>query len=216
MAQPREGHVTRELSPRQRQVLEILTTEIRRHGRGPSLRALGERLGGLSPAAVHLHLDALAAKGYLTWPPGRPQEARLLQPARPVPPLGVWQVPVVGTIAAGAPIDAFEAPEGHVLIESSRVRGGRPGADLYALVVRGDSMVDACIQDGDVVVIRRQDTARDGETVVALLDGERATLKRFYREADRVRLAPANPYYPDIYARDVRVQGAVVGVLRYG
>jgi repressor LexA len=140
----------------------------------------------------------------------------LLQPAKALPTLGLWRVPVVGTIAAGAPIDAFEEPEEFVVVEGERVRGGAAGASLFALRVRGDSMVDACIQDGDVVVVRRQDTAAEGDTVVALLDGERATLKRFYRLPDRIRLAPANPYYPDIFAEDVRIQGKVVGVLRYG
>jgi repressor LexA len=208
--------MTRELSPRQRQVLTLVTEEVRRRGRAPSLRDLGQRLGGLSPAAVHLLLDALAQKGYLRWPRGRPQEVELLQPAKALPTLGLWRVPVVGTIAAGAPIDAFEEPEDFVVVEGERVRGGAAGASLFALRVRGDSMVDACIQDGDVVVVRRQDTAAEGDTVVALLDGERATLKRFYRQPDRIRLAPANPYYPDIFAEDVRIQGKVVGVLRYG
>jgi repressor LexA len=207
--------VTRELSPRQRQVLELVTQEVRRRGRAPSLRVLGERLGGLSPAAVHLLLEALARKGYLRWPRGRPQELEVLLPAEALPEMGLWRVPVVGTIAAGMPIDAFETAEDHVLVEGRRVRGGAAGASLFALRVRGDSMVDACIRDGDVVVIRRQETADDGDTVVALLEGERATLKRLYREPHRVRLAPANPYYPDIYAGDVRIQGKVVGVLRY-
>src|SRR5262245_24334921 len=178
--------MTRELSPRQRQVLTLVTEEVRRRGRAPSLRDLGQRLGGLSPAAVHLLLDALAQKGYLRWPRGRPQEVELLQPARALPTLGLWRVPVVGTIAAGAPIDAFEEPEDFVVVEGERVRGGAAGASLFALRVRGDSMVDACIQDGDVVVVRRQDTAAEGDTVVALLDGERATLKRFYRQPDRI------------------------------
>lgn len=207
--------MVRELSARQRQVLTTVTQEVRRTGRAPTLKALGDLLGGLSPAAVHLQLVALAKKGYLRWPRGRPQALELLQPAKALPALDLWRVPVVGAIAAGAPIDAFEAPEGYVMVEGARIAGGAGGASLFALRVEGDSMVDACIQDGDVVIARRQATATDGDTVVALLDGERATLKRFYREAGRVRLAPANPYYPDIYAEEVQVQGKVVGVVRY-
>lgn len=207
--------MVRELSPRQREVLSTVGEEVRRTGRAPTLKTLGTLLGGLSPAAVHLQLTALAKKGYLRWPPGRPRDVELLQPAQAVPGLDLWRVPVVGTIAAGAPIDAFEAPEGYVLIEGTRLRGGAAGASLFALRVAGDSMVDACIQDGDVVIVRRQESATDGDTVVALLDGERATLKRIYREPGRVRLSPANPYYPDIYAQEVQVQGMVVGVVRY-
>jgi repressor LexA len=205
----------RGLSPRQRQVLTLLEEGIERDGEAPTLRTLGERLGGVSPAAVHLQLSALARKGYLRWPRGRPRDIELLQPAEAIPALGILRVPVVGTIAAGEPIEAFEAPDGYVSVELGQLRAPRSPAPLYALRVRGDSMVDACIQDGDLVIVRRQSTAHDGETVVALLEGQHATLKRFYREADCVRLVPANPYYPAIRAKDVAIQGAVVGVVRY-
>jgi repressor LexA len=205
------------LSARQRQVLDAVGEGIRRTGEAPTLRELGARLGGMTPAAVHLHLSALARKGYLRWPRGRPRQIELLQPAQSLPALGLIRVPIVGTIAAGEPIDALETPEGHVVIDSGRLPAadgdGRPA--LFALRVRGDSMVDACIQDGDVVVVHRQSVADDGDTVVALLEGDQATLKRVYREAGRVRLQPANPYYPAIYAQQVAIQGRVVGVVRY-
>ncbi|MGH2367664.1 MAG: transcriptional repressor LexA [Chloroflexota bacterium] len=207
------------MSARQRQVLVLVSRAVRQRGTAPTLRELGEALGGVSPAAVHLHLEALAKKGYLRRRPGRPRQIELLQPVEAVPGAGAWRVPIVGTIAAGEPIDAFEAPEGHVLLETGRLGGGAASAatgdSLYALRVKGDSMVDACIQDGDVVIVRRQTTAEDGDTVVALLEGEQATLKRFYREPGRVRLAPANRYYPNIYAKEVQLQGKVVGVVRY-
>jgi repressor LexA len=209
--------VSRKLSARQRQVLTLVSEAIRRDGQAPTLRELGALLGGLTPPAVHLQLAALARKGYLRWPRGRPRELELLQPAEPIPALGLVRVPIVGTIAAGEPIDAYETPDGYVLLESAHLRAGlgSPAQPLYALRVKGDSMVDACIQDGDLVVVRQQATAEDGEPVVALLDGERATLKRLYREPGRVRLEPANPYYPAIYAQQVEVQGKVVGVVRY-
>ena len=213
----RRRGVARELTARQRQVLGLVADRLRRNGRGPGLAELGEALGGLSPAAVHLQLAALAKKGYLRWPRGRPQEMELLHPSESLPGLGLWRVPVVGTIAAGAPIDAFEAPEEFVLVESRHL--GRAGAlaagTVFALRVQGDSMVDACIQDGDVVIVRRQTTAEDGDTVVALLEGERATLKRFFREPGGIRLEPANPYYPPIYTKEVQLQGKVLGVLRF-
>jgi repressor LexA len=205
----------RGLSARQRQVLALLAEGIKRDGEAPTLRDLGAMLGGMTPAAVHLHLDALARKGYLRWPRGRPREIELLQPAEAIPSLGLCRVPIVGTIAAGEPIEAFEAPDGHVTVEVGHLRTGRATAALYALRVRGDSMVDACIQDGDLVIVRRQAIAHDGETVVALLEGQQATLKRLFREPDCVRLVPANPYYPAIRARDVAIQGTVVGVVRY-
>ena len=209
--------MARGLSARQRQVLEVIADGIRCRGEAPTLRELGARLGGVSPPAVHLQLSALARKGYLRWPRGRPRQIELLQPGDPLPAASLWRVPVVGTIAAGQPIDAFEAPEGHVTIDAAAFSGGRADGQraLYALRVRGDSMVDACIQDGDLVIVRRQSVAADGDVVVALLEGEQATLKRFYREPGRVRLQPANPYYPTIYARDVAIQGRVVGVIRY-
>jgi repressor LexA len=207
------------LSPRQREILDVLAEEVHRNGQAPTLKALGARLGGLSPASVHLHLAALAAKGFVRWPRGRPQEVELLQPAQELSLRGLWRVPVMGTIAAGLPIDidGSQTPEDYVVVEAKQLRGVAAGTTLFALRVQGDSMVDACIQDGDLVVIRRQETAQDGDTVVALIERSRATLKRLYREAGRIRLAPANPYYPDIHvaAEDVQVQGKVVGVVRY-
>lgn len=209
--------MSRGLSERQQQVLALLAAHLRQSGRAPALRELGEQLGGVSAAAVHLQLAALAHKGYLRWPPGRPREVELLHPSQSLTGLGLWRVPVVGTIAAGAPIDAAEVPEGYVVVEAAQVHAGAGEQErsLYALRVKGDSMVDACIQDGDVVVVRRQSTAEDGDTVVALLEGERTTLKRLYHEAGRIRLEPANPYYPALYVTDVRIQGKVVGVVRY-
>jgi repressor LexA len=212
--------MAREVSERQRQLLALLRESIRQQGRAPSLRELGERLGGVSPAGVHLQLRALAEKGLVRWPRGRPRLLELTTPAEEVrrpDEAALWRVPIVGSIAAGRPIEAYESPEGSVLVERRHLRMRPPahGADLFALRVKGDSMVDACIQDGDIVVVRRQATADDGDTVVALLDGEQATLKRFFREAGRVRLMPANPYYPPIYAKEVQIQGKVVGVVRY-
>ena len=205
------------LSERQRQLLDLVRERIERDGQVPSLAELGRWLGGISPAAVHLQLAALARKGYLRWPRGRPREVELLLPPQRVPAAGAWRIPIVGTIAAGAPIEALQAPDGYALVEAAPLRSRAPAdpAGLFALRVRGDSMVDACIQNDDVVVVRRQDTAEDGDTVVALLDGGQATLKQFYRDADGIRLKPANRYYPDIVVKEVRIQGRVMGVLRY-
>lgn len=212
----------RTLTPKQRQLLQLLQQSLAASGRLPSLRLLGEQLGGITPAAVHLQLGALARKGYLRWPRGRPKELTLTPlvrtgPVEAVPGLGALRVPVVGAIAAGQPIDAFESADGTVLVEQEYLPRGGQEAGLYALRVRGDSMVDACIQDGDVVIVRSQSTAQDGDTVVALLEGQQATLKRFFRdpERDQIKLLPANPYYPPIFAKEVQIQGKVVGIVRY-
>lgn len=233
--------MARRLSRRQAELLALVHGYVLRDGKIPSLRELGEQLGGMSAPAIHFGLGALARKGYVRWPPGRPHLIQVLDTeaapgeaassevdvppypaagpdvvsdAYPVP--GMYRVPVVGKIAAGTPIEAWETPGDHVLVDTAvlRLRSGDVEQGIYALRVQGDSMVDACIRDGDLVIVRRQDTAQDGDTVVALLDGEQATLKRFYREADRVRLAPANAYYPNIYATNIRIQGKVLGVIR--
>ncbi|MBI3970854.1 MAG: repressor LexA [Chloroflexi bacterium] len=211
--------MVRGLTARQRQLLAIVKTHLRESGGLPPLRALGVQLGGVTPAAIHLQLAVLAQKGYLRWPRGRPRAVELLQPVERVRAVEALRVPIVGTIAAGEPIDAFETPDGSVLVELAQLRAGdrtpgQPG-HLYALRVRGHSMVDACIQDGDVVIVRRQASAEDGDTVVALLNGEQATLKRFYRESGRVRLRAANPYYPDLVTQEVQIQGKVIGVVRF-
>lgn len=207
----------RGLTARQREVLAALAEVAGPGGELPTLRELGERLGGITPAAVHLHLVALARKGYVVWPRGRPRRARLTAPAPGGPPASqALRVPVLGTIAAGRPIEAHQVAEDYVLVDRARISAQRGDERaLYALRVRGDSMVDACIQDGDLVIVRAQATANDGDTVVALLDGDQATLKRLYREAGQIKLVPANPYYPVIFAKEVKIQGKVVGVVRF-
>jgi repressor LexA len=118
-------------------------------------------------------------------------------------------MPLVGHIAAGAPIEAIENNE---TIDLEQVFGAAPGS--FVLKVRGDSMIDEQIRDGDLVIVEKRETARDGETVVALLDNDEATLKKLYRDDDRIRLQPANPDFSPIYVDNVRIQGVVVGVLR--
>jgi repressor LexA len=115
----------------------------------------------------------------------------------------------VGYIAAGKPIEAIETPE-TLDVPSMLTRE----KECFVLSVRGDSMVDEQIRDGDYVIVEKRNIARDGETVVALIEGNEATLKKFYKEPDRIRLQPANPTMPPIYAKDVQIQGVVIGVLR--
>ena len=117
-------------------------------------------------------------------------------------------IPLVGRIAAGKPIEAVEEKDALDLVGMFQYK------DCYVLEVKGDSMIEDCIQDGDYVIVERRQTANDGEIVVALIDGSEATLKRFYREKDGVRLEPANAKMKPIYVKDVKIQGVVLGVLR--
>jgi len=203
------------LTRRQLEVLHLLSDALRRTGTSPSVSELARRLG-ITPAAAHQHLVALERKGYLHWPRGRLRDVELRPPAVELTDLGLLRVPVVGRIRAGAPMEAHQDPEplDWVGIEAGLARGAPPD-QLYALQVDGDSMVDACITHGDLVVVRRQDQAENGATVVALLPDGTAALKRLEVRPDgSIWLRPANPFYPTLVVREVRVQGKVLGVIR--
>jgi len=199
------------LTRRQRDVLEVIRTFIARHGYSPSLEEIGHPLGLSSVATVHKHVSHLVEKGLVrrVWNQNRSIDL-VDAPQRPD---GGAALPLMGTIAAGSPLEAVRSEE-EVPVPSDMVpRGGKPA---YVLRVRGDSMIDEQIRDGDLVVVEERPQARDGETVVALVDGYEATLKRMYREGASVRLQPANAsMHPLTLAADrVQVQGVVVGVIR--
>lgn len=163
---------------------------------------------GVTKVTVFEHLAGLEKKGLLRRSKHRARSLELTQ--RVVfPDESGTRLRLVGHIAAGAPIEAIENPEEIDLEELFRTRN-----ETFVLKVRGESMIDEHIRDGDLVVVERRETARNGETVVALLDGGEATLKKFYKDGNRVRLQPANPDFPPIYVDNVRIQGVVVGVLR--
>ncbi len=185
------------------------------NNRPPTNRELGEYLGGKSTGHIDYHLRILKARGVINHDAKKSRGISLVdQPERPE----TIRVPVMGTIAAGQPIDAVEDPDAYVAISASSGLKNRDG--LFALKVRGTSMIEDLIDDGDIVVVQKQETAVDGDTVVALLDGVtqegEATLKRFYREKERVRLEPRNPSMSPIYVRpdELRIQGKVVSVIR--
>ena len=206
------------LTGRQQEILDFLLDYVDRHGYPPTVREIGEAVGLASPSTVHAHLANLERAGLLRRDPTKPRALELLAGGRKrssapdVP--GVERLPLVGEIAAGGPLLAEENVEEHVAVPELLAHGG---AD-FLLRVKGDSMVNAGILDGDLVVVRRQDTARDGEIVVALAgddeSADEATVKRFYREAGRVRLQPENDALEPIYAAHVKILGKVVGVLR--
>jgi repressor LexA len=204
------------LTGRQQEIFDFLVGYQEQHGYPPTVREIGEAVGLASPSTVHAHLANLERAGLLRRDPTKPRALELLGASRKraTETAGAAQLPLVGEIAAGGPLLADENVEDHVAVPELLAHGG---AD-FLLRVKGDSMVNAGILDGDLVVVRRQDTARDGEIVVALAgddeSADEATVKTFYREADRVRLQPENAALEPIYARHVRILGKVVGVFR--
>lgn len=199
------------LTRRQREIYDYLAEFIERNGYAPSLEEIAERFGLSSVATVHEHLENLQAKGALQRDPHRSRAIELTGPRAATRPSAV-ELPLLGRVAAGRPLEAISGDETIAVPESFLGR-----SETYVLRVSGDSMVEEHIADGDYVIVERRDTARDGERVVALIDGEHATLKTLYHEADgRIRLQPANDRMePLVYdARRVRVQGVAIGVLR--
>jgi repressor LexA len=195
------------LTRRQAEILAFITEYTRTHGYAPTLQEIGHRFRLSSVATVHKHVSHLVEKGYLRRGRNRRRDLEVVDQTPP----GICSIPLLGRVAAGRPIESFTDREEIALPEEWLGRG-----ETFALRVRGDSMIDEQIRDGDVVVVEQRETAENGETVIALVDGENVTVKRFLREGDRVRLEPANPAVePLVLPVDrVRVQGVVIGVLR--
>ena len=206
------------LSDRQQQVLDYLTATVNDRGYPPSVREICDAVGLSSPSTVHSHLSSLVKAGYIRRDPSKPRAIEILteteaQAPSPAPYTDdrLREVPLVGRIAAGSPILATEDIETVMPLPEELV-GSDP---VFMLEVRGDSMIDAGILDGDYVVVRRQPDARDGEIIAALVDGEEATVKRLKREAGRVVLIPENPALePMVFEDGVEIIGKVVSVLR--
>jgi repressor LexA len=188
------------LTKKQRAVYEVVNFFIRSYERPPTVREIMSELKLGSPATVHEHLGALREKGYIQRGEIAPQN--LFSTA--------VQLPLVGLIAAGAPIEAVEEKE-MMAVPASLVMDGM---NSYILRVKGQSMIEDGILDGDFVIVERNPSPRNGDVVVALLDNAFATLKRFYREPNRIRLQPANATMDPIYVRDVSIQGIVRAVIR--
>ena len=201
----------KDLTKRQQEIFDFIKRYSAKYGYPPTVRDIGKAVGLASSSTVHAHLSNLEKVGLLRRDPSKPRAIELLDRAAEsvksiVRPNGL---PLVGHVAAGQPVLAEENIEDYV--DVPEIAGGELGD--YVLRVRGDSMKEAGILEGDVVVVRPQDTADDGDIVVALV-GEEATVKRFFREADHVRLQPENTTMEPIRSKDVRVLGRVVGLLR--
>lgn len=198
------------LYKRQRQIIDFLAQYIQQHGFSPTLQEIADAIGVSSLATIHEHLEALVRKGVIKKYEGAVRGIELLDRRVGKTNIGV-ELPVMGFIAAGSPIAPYTDPHATFAVASDMLSGKRRA---YVLQVKGQSMVDDGILDGDFVVVEEQEEVRNGDIVVALLDNGLATLKRFYREATRIRLEPANTQMSPIYATKVRVQGKVVGVVR--
>lgn len=195
------------LTRRQKEVLDFVSRHIDRHGVAPTLHEIGRHLKLSSVATVHKHLRKLEEKGAVR----RLNHQSRAMAVVPAPEAaGGARIPLLGTVAAGAPIEPIETPGTITIPEELLGRG-----DTFALRVRGDSMIDDGIRDGDVVIVESRRDAPDGATVVALVEGD-ATVKRFYRKRGRIHLVPANERMDPIVAReeDVELRGVVVGLVR--
>lgn len=204
----------RELTSRQREILDYIRAEIHRRGFPPSVREIGEAVGLSSSSTVHSHLAALEAKGLIRRDPSKPRALEVLDyrdTERGIDYERVQAVPLVGQVAAGMPILAAENIESTLPLPASFA-----GEDTFILRVKGESMIDVGILDGDFVVVRQQQTATNGEIVVAMLN-EEATVKRFFRDGERIRLQPENRAMEPIYADehvDFAILGKVVALFR--
>jgi len=194
------------LTKRQKELLDFLKKYIAKHGYSPSLEEIAEHFNLSSLSTVHYHLSRLEQAGLISRYDFLPRSIQIED--RTDAPL--TQIPLLGLIAAGEPIEAIEEPESIAVPKSMLA----PSGNHYALRVRGDSMIDEGIFDGDAVVVRKQDTVENGEVIVALINGNEATLKKIYRERGRFRLQPANPRLKPIFVRELIIQGKVTGVLR--
>ena len=201
-----------DLTKRQKEIFDFISGYASKHGYPPTVREIGKAVGLTSSSTVHAHLANLEKIGLLRRDPTKPRAIELLidKAKKAIRGQGL---PVVGRVAAGEPLLAEENIEEYV--EVPEAIGGDESD--YVLRVKGDSMVDEQIRDGDYIVVNSRQTAENGEMVVALVGGDSATVKKFYRERDgRIRLQPANELMPPIYVHenDITIQGIVVGVLR--
>ena len=200
--------LVKDLSKRQKEIFDFIGRYLKQHGYPPTVREIGKAVGLHSSSTVHAHLSKLENLGVLKRDPSKPRamEVMVERAKRVVKPDGL---PLVGTVAAGSPVVAEENIEDYLQVPA--VIGGETGD--FVLRVEGDSMIDAGILEGDYVVVRPADEARNGEIVVALL-GEDATVKRYFREKDHIRLQPENESMEPIRTPDVSLVGRVVGVFR--
>jgi adenine-specific DNA-methyltransferase len=192
---------------RQKQILDFVKSYTKKKGFAPSLEEIKKHFRLNSVSTVHQHIETLKNKGLLTKLDNQPRAIEINKPSKST---GTISIPLLGVITAGEPVEAYEAPE-KITVSKDLIRGS---GDHFALKVNGDSMIDDGIFDGDTVIVRKQQTAENGETVVALINDSETTLKKIYREKNGFRLQPANPARKPIFVEELDVQGKVVSVIR--
>lgn len=195
------------ITKRQKQILDYIRSYARKRGYAPSLEDTKKHFRLSSVATIHQHIEALRRKGYLK---KQANQARGIELYQSKPKENLVQIPLLGTIAAGEPIEAIENPKTITIAKEQLSSSGRH----FALRVKGNSMIDEGIFDGDTVIIREQSTAENGETVVAIIDRNEATLKKLYREKNRIRLQPANQILLPIYPEEIEIRGKVISIIR--
>lgn len=202
------------LSKRQQQILEFIKNEVRAKGYPPSVREIGEAVGLASSSTVHGHLARLEQKGLIRRDPVKPRAIEILDMDDSLPvqtSLSTIMAPIIGKVTAGMPITAVENIEDYFPLPANMAGN----EDVFLLTVEGDSMIEVGIHDGDLVIVRKQQTARNGEIVVAMTEDDEATVKRFYKEADHIRLQPENSSMEALRYKNVSILGKVIGVFRY-
>lgn len=202
-----------ELTARQQEILDYIKKEVQKKGYPPSVREIGEAVGLSSSSSVHAHLEKLEEMGYLRRDPTKPRAIEVLTDDASLGSFdgvkNLQYVPIVGAVTAGAPILAEQNIQEYFPLPKDFSRS----EEVFMLKVRGDSMINAGIFDGDMVIVNKEPVAKNGDIVVALL-GDEATVKRFYKETTRVRLQPENEKYEPILSPDVQILGKVVGLIR--
>ena len=197
------------ITDRQKEVLTFISNYQEDNSYPPTVREISEHFG-ISLRAVQDHITALQKKGFLTQSQKRSRSIRVIDESGVEPKLFVGKVPLLGTVAAGKPLLCEENLDGYVNLTEPFVR---PGKSYFALRVRGASMINAGILEGDLAVVEQSSIAADGQIVVAVID-DAITLKRYYKESDRIRLQPENPAFSPIYAQEVRVVGILSNIVR--
>lgn len=197
---------------RQDAILDFIKREVREKGYPPSVREIGEAVGLASSSTVHGHLERLERKGLIRRDPTKPRAIEIIQDRTSVREIetNYTSVPIVGKVTAGTPITAVENVEEYFPLPNHLI-----GAqEVFMLTVSGESMIEAGIYDGDYVIVRKQQSAQNGDIVVAMTEEDEATVKRFYKEANAIRLQPENASMPPMYYPNVHILGKVVGLFR--
>lgn len=204
------------LSKRQEAILDFIKGRVLEKGYPPSVREIGEAVGLASSSTVHGHLARLEKKGYIRRDPTKPRAIEVLEleenDAVTIPKGEASYAPVIGKVTAGMPITAIENIEEYVPLPDTLAT---PNNDTFVLVVQGESMIEAGILDGDMVIVRKQPTAQNGDIVVAMTEDEEATVKRFFKESTHIRLQPENATMDPILVQNVSILGKVVGLYRH-